>query len=186
MMLNKGLFALACTALGTAAICLDQVAAKAATISVSYGAGSGIVFPGNGAVFQVGQPVNFRLDANWSASGTGPGNVAVTNNLVVGGATLSSATVYTDTIAGAIAFAASAFDQRFASFTFTTPGTYTAFGRLVGSINPTDSAQTSSVTFQVVAVPEPLTLLGAGTALGFGTFFKRELSKKQKKEKAKV
>lgn len=36
------------------------------------------------------------------------------------------------------------------------------------------------------AVPEPLTLLGAGTALGFGTFFKRELSKKQKKEKAKA
>ncbi len=36
------------------------------------------------------------------------------------------------------------------------------------------------------AVPEPLTLLGAGTALGFGTFFKRELSKKQKKEKTKV
>ena len=31
-----------------------------------------------------------------------------------------------------------------------------------------------------VAVPEPLTILGAGTALGFGTFFKRKLSKKEK------
>lgn len=31
------------------------------------------------------------------------------------------------------------------------------------------------------AVPEPLTMLGAGTALGFGTFFKRKLAKKQNK-----
>lgn len=32
------------------------------------------------------------------------------------------------------------------------------------------------------AVPEPLTMLGAGTALGFGTFFKRKLAKKQGKK----
>ena len=31
------------------------------------------------------------------------------------------------------------------------------------------------------AVPEPLTILGAGTALGFGTFFKRKVAKKAKK-----
>lgn len=30
------------------------------------------------------------------------------------------------------------------------------------------------------AVPEPITLLGAGTALGFGTFFKRKLGQKRK------
>ncbi len=32
-------------------------------------------------------------------------------------------------------------------------------------------------TVSTNAVPEPLTLLGAGTALGFGTFFKRKLPK---------
>ncbi len=38
-------------------------------------------------------------------------------------------------------------------------------------------------TFQmtVSAVPEPLTILGAGTAVAFGGFFKGKLSKKQKK-----
>lgn len=38
----------------------------------------------------------------------------------------------------------------------------------------------------VGAVPEPLTMLGAGTALGFGTFFKRKLAKKQQKDNAKA
>lgn len=33
-------------------------------------------------------------------------------------------------------------------------------------------------------IPEPLTILGAGTAIGFGTFFKRQLN--SKKEKTKV
>lgn len=35
----------------------------------------------------------------------------------------------------------------------------------------------------VVPVPEPFTLLGTGTALGFGSFFKWKLSGKQKKKK---
>lgn len=48
-----------------------------------------------------------------------------------------------------------------------------------GDINLVDLSSESLA----VSVPEPLTLLGAGTALGFGTFFKRELSKKQKKTK---
>lgn len=33
------------------------------------------------------------------------------------------------------------------------------------------------------AIPEPLTIMGVGTALGFGTFFKREFAKKRKKGK---
>ncbi|ACK73452.1 hypothetical protein PCC7424_5101 [Gloeothece citriformis PCC 7424] len=37
----------------------------------------------------------------------------------------------------------------------------------------------------VTAVPEPFTLLGAATALGLGTYFKQQLSKKHKKEKIK-
>jgi len=41
----------------------------------------------------------------------------------------------------------------------------------------------SEVTFNGTgAVPEPLTVLGAGTAIGFGSFFKRQLSKKQRKK----
>ncbi len=39
----------------------------------------------------------------------------------------------------------------------------------VGSGNPT-------------AVPEPLTMLGAGAAIGFGGFFKRKLAKSSNKE----
>ena len=31
-------------------------------------------------------------------------------------------------------------------------------------------------------VPEPLTILGAGTAIGFGAFFKRKLAKKNQKQ----
>jgi len=38
----------------------------------------------------------------------------------------------------------------------------------------------------VYFVPEPFTILGTGTALGFGVLFKKESSKKRKKEKAKV
>ena len=34
------------------------------------------------------------------------------------------------------------------------------------------------------AVPEPLTILGSATALGFGTFFKRKLGKKRQQNKA--
>lgn len=30
------------------------------------------------------------------------------------------------------------------------------------------------------SIPEPLTLLGVSTAIGFGSFFKRQLAKKQK------
>ena len=42
----------------------------------------------------------------------------------------------------------------------------------------------SRLAFQVIGgatIPEPLTILGSATALGFGTFFKRKLSKKQRK-----
>ena len=45
---------------------------------------------------------------------------------------------------------------------------------------------TKTTTARVVAIPEPLTILGSGLALGFGAYFKKEYSKKQKKEKAKA
>ena len=39
------------------------------------------------------------------------------------------------------------------------------------------------LTLAEAQVPEPLTILGAGTAVGFGAFFKRELNKSKKKQK---
>ncbi|MDJ0844669.1 PEP-CTERM sorting domain-containing protein [Crocosphaera sp.] len=43
-------------------------------------------------------------------------------------------------------------------------------------------AELTNLTFtqkEVSAVPEPLTILGAGTAIAFGTGFKRKLGKAQ-------
>ncbi|WP_227875697.1 all3515 family Zur-repressed PEP-CTERM protein [Aphanothece sacrum] len=37
-----------------------------------------------------------------------------------------------------------------------------------------------TINFQAESVPEPLTILGVGTALGFGSFFKRKLGQKKK------
>jgi hypothetical protein len=37
------------------------------------------------------------------------------------------------------------------------------------------------INVQTEAVPEPLTILASATALGFGAFFKREVSRKPKK-----
>ncbi|MBW4684938.1 MAG: PEP-CTERM sorting domain-containing protein [Komarekiella atlantica HA4396-MV6] len=50
--------------------------------------------------------------------------------------------------------------------------------------SPFRAFASGSLTAQ--AVPEPLTILGVSTAIGFGSYFKRELSKKQKREKAKA
>jgi hypothetical protein len=50
------------------------------------------------------------------------------------------------------------------------------------------NARTNEWAFDILnvkdadAIPEPLTILGAGTALGFATFFKRKLSKTAKKD----
>lgn len=50
-----------------------------------------------------------------------------------------------------------------------------------------DDYQVKSITIETVeAVPEPITMLGAGTALGFGTFFKKSLAKKRKKNEVEV
>lgn len=51
--------------------------------------------------------------------------------------------------------------------------TYTSTGDTTGSITP-----------YIASVPEPLTVLGSGLGLGFGAFFKKEYSKKQKKVKS--
>ncbi|HAC62519.1 MAG TPA: hypothetical protein DCF68_03030 [Cyanothece sp. UBA12306] len=45
---------------------------------------------------------------------------------------------------------------------------------------PGNEGELSGATLIVASVPEPLTLLGSAAALGFGAFFKKELSKKSK------
>ncbi|WP_013320870.1 PEP-CTERM sorting domain-containing protein [Gloeothece verrucosa] len=66
-----------------------------------------------------------------------------------------------------------------ATYTFNTPGTY-LIG--VGVFNSLDSALQSSLAIE--PVPEPLTMLGAATAISLGASFKRTLAKKQEKEKS--
>jgi hypothetical protein len=182
-MLNKNLLFLACTAIGTTTLWLTQATAQATTISVNYRDGAGIAFPADGATFDVGEQVNFRLDAPWQVSGTGPGKVLVINDLVVGDATLKSQIVYQDSLNESRKFGGSGFSTLYASKTFTSPGKYTAFGLLTGLIDNTTSratssssrATTSSITFEVV--PEPLTILGSITALGLCIGFKRKQAK---------
>lgn len=46
--------------------------------------------------------------------------------------------------------------------------------------------QTAYDSYQAAGVPEPITIVGSGLALGFGALLKREASKKTRKTKAKV
>jgi hypothetical protein len=50
-----------------------------------------------------------------------------------------------------------------------------------GDIQYVSGSKQTSVPLEVI--PEPLTILGAGTAAGFGAFFKRQVAKKKKDEK---
>lgn len=61
------------------------------------------------------------------------------------------------------------------------PGEYYSVTRSFEPESTATFAFTATETFE--AIPEPFTILGAGTALGFGTFFKRKLkpSKSPKK-----
>ena len=49
------------------------------------------------------------------------------------------------------------------------------------SINSITNSGDFKLTYEYNAVPEPLTILGAGTAIAFGGAFKRKLAKKNKK-----
>ncbi len=63
-------------------------------------------------------------------------------------------------------------DKTFSSMTFTNPyGSYEQEWAMDNLAFATDTA----------AVPEPLTILGAGTAIAFGTTFKRKLGQTKKK-----
>lgn len=45
--------------------------------------------------------------------------------------------------------------------------------------------QTQDNSYEAAGVPEPITVIGSGLALGFGALFKREISKNRSKEKVK-
>ena len=55
-------------------------------------------------------------------------------------------------------------------------------------ITPTPQSSTYFFSFDIEIrhIPEPLTILGAGTAVGFGAFFKRKLNQKQKQDRDKT
>ncbi len=54
-------------------------------------------------------------------------------------------------------------------------------GRLSGELLSGPQG-TVSMSYEVTSVPEPLTLLGTGMAIGFGGLFKRELDKRKKSQ----
>ena len=56
---------------------------------------------------------------------------------------------------------------------------FAAFNRVVDG-NYRNGEGLSAVTIRLSTVPEPLTILGSGIALGFGGFLKRKLGKHQK------
>ncbi len=67
-------------------------------------------------------------------------------------------------------------------------GTYTIRGEGTVVVGQKSFYASEEATFTVepapVPVPEPLTILGSGVALGFGALFKKEHSRKQKKNKS--
>lgn len=81
------------------------------------------------------------------------------------------------TTPGLYGFAQHTGKQKF-SYVFTTTGDYTIG---LGVIDVFDDTTTSALFVQAVPVPEPepLTILGAATAMGFGSFLKRCLKKRK-------
>ncbi|MEA5518603.1 PEP-CTERM sorting domain-containing protein [Limnoraphis robusta] len=59
-------------------------------------------------------------------------------------------------------------------------------GRVAGTLIARDISLANASVDGVYFVPEPFTILGTATALGFGVLFKKEYSQKNKKEKTKV
>ncbi len=65
----------------------------------------------------------------------------------------------------------------FPSFTFTS-GTDNVFDALFSyNLGGPSLAGTGVISYSVAPIPEPLSIMGAGMALGFGSFFKRKLSR---------
>lgn len=107
-------------------------------------------------------------------------NATVTfSDVMVNSLTFSAADVFNVDVAGGV----TAIDwldseNNLLSLVFNSPltssgGTIT-LDNVVSSFTPFDSGVPVEITGSVTAVPEPLTLLGAATAIAFGTSFKRK------------
>ncbi|ACB50230.1 hypothetical protein cce_0879 [Crocosphaera subtropica ATCC 51142] len=126
------------------------------------------------------------MDGSWSNTGMG---VTLTVNTIGGTSGTWSATGldysnydYVAVLKGGPTFSA----YKLADFTI--GGNWDTSGILTGGQNPQPSPGLSHFTLYKTpgtAVPEPLTILGAGAAISFGTAFKRKLGKaKKSNEKA--
>jgi hypothetical protein len=65
-------------------------------------------------------------------------------------------------------------------------GFYATNGNSLQSITISSSADFAVGQFRAAPVPEPLTILGTATALGFGAFFKRKLKSSESAEKETI
>ena len=73
----------------------------------------------------------------------------------------------------------------FDSFTLNLFGNFGEDPRVTLSAFPL-KFQTAAGSYEAAGVPEPITVVGSGLALGFGTLFSKESAKKRKKAKVKA
>jgi len=103
------------------------------------------------------------------------------SNIMVASLIFSAADVINiDTAAGVTAIDWLDGGNNLLSLVFSTPltsgGGTIALDNVVSSFTPFNSGVPVEITGSVTAVPEPLTLLGASTAIALGSLFKRRLS----------
>jgi hypothetical protein len=88
---------------------------------------------------------------------------------------LAAINIVSDTIAGKFRFV-----DIGGQATFKSENIVQGIGGFQGLIKIDRTTQTAQFDFETESVPEPLTILGTGMALGFGGLFKRELAKQKK------
>lgn len=103
------------------------------------------------------------------------------SNVMAGSLSFSAADVVNISISGGVT-AIDWLDSDFnlLSLVFDSPltssGGAVALNSVVSSFTPFSSGAPAAITGSVTAIPEPLTLLGAGAAITLGSLFKRRLS----------
>lgn len=119
---------------------------------------------------------------------TGPGRTfgaEVINFVFSGGQITNSSNINVIRVSGA-GMKTETLEHQFSQNFLLSPGTYTVsvFGYIRASGKSDDFPLEKVGSFTVAKVPEPLTILGSGVALGFGALFKKSISKNRKKLKA--